>query len=180
MSTRKHIFKIFGAWNDTKEERWLEQMAQEGWHLVSGPMVYSFEKGAPAQVRYRLDYRNESGDLDEYLKLCRDSGWERVFSFAGSQYFRTASPTAPEIYTDAASRVAKYRRLMNTSVLLAVTTMLGNVVLFIDSFRDRSDPVETVFRWAVAALALAWVYTLGRLFIRIGAQKRSAGGAPKL
>jgi len=164
---------MFFAWNDAKEERWLEEMAQAGWHLVSGPIVYCFELGAPAQMRYRLDYRTESSGLDEYLKLCKDSGWERVFSFAGWQYFRTASATVPEIYTDAASRIAKYRRLLNTSVLLAVTSMAANIVLVIDSFRDRSDPVEIIFRWVVAALALAWIYTLGRLFIHIGVQKRS-------
>jgi hypothetical protein len=77
------------------------------------------------------------------------------------------------IYTDAASRIAKYRRLLNTSLLLAITSMAANIVLVIDSFRSYRDPVEIGFRWVVAALALAWIYTLGRLFIHIGVQKRS-------
>jgi hypothetical protein len=173
MNKRKHVFRLFSAWNDTKEERWLEEMAQTGWHLVSGPIVYCFEEGAPAQMRYRLDYRSESGGMDEYLRLCRDSGWERVFSFAGWQYFRTASASAPEIYTDAASRIAKYRRLLNSSVLLAIASMAANIVLVIDSFHYRGDPVDMIFRWVVAGLALVWIYTLGRLFIHIGVQKRS-------
>jgi hypothetical protein len=97
MSKRKCVFRLFSAWNDAKEERWLEEMAQAGWHLVSDPVVYCFKEGVPAQMRYRLDYRSERSGLDEYLRLCKDSGWERVFSFAGWQYFRTASDTAPEI-----------------------------------------------------------------------------------
>ena len=48
MNKRKHVFRLFSAWNDAKEERWLEEMAQTGWHLVSGPIVYCFEEGAPA------------------------------------------------------------------------------------------------------------------------------------
>lgn len=57
MNKRKHVFRLFFAWNDAKEERWLQEMAQTGWHLVCGPIVYCFEQWVPAQMRYRLDSR---------------------------------------------------------------------------------------------------------------------------
>jgi hypothetical protein len=174
MSKRKHVFKWFSAWNDNREELWLEQMAGSGWHLISGPIVYCFEQGAPAQVRYRLDYRSNAAGLDEYVNLCRDAGWERVFQFAGWQYFRTASPDAPEIYTDSSSRIAKYERLWVVAVLLSITTMAGNIAMAISPATGlHSSAFFGAYRWFIAALCVVWVYALARLAIHIRNLKRN-------
>jgi len=132
MSERKCVFRLYTAWNDDKEERWLEEMARSGWHLVSGPFPYTFERGAPAEIRYRLDYPPQDSNLPEYLRLCHDAGWERVCESAGWQYFRTASAEAPEIYTDNASRIGKYRRQMVICLFLAITTTLPNIPGMLD------------------------------------------------
>ena len=176
MSTRKHVFRLFSAWNDYAEARWLEQMAQSGWHLVSGPILYCFEKGAPARVRYALDYRSESSELPEYLKLCSDAGWERVMEVAGWQYFRTASADAPEIYTDSSSRIAKYRRLWTVAILLATTTMGANIPWLLSSSAGPRDwALIAALRWLVALIGIAWVYVFVRLAIFIRKQEREAG-----
>ena len=56
MTTLKK-FRWFWAWDDEKEEQWLREMAQKGWHLlsVSIPGNYTFEQGAPKGYVYRLD-----------------------------------------------------------------------------------------------------------------------------
>lgn len=92
------MVRWFSAWNDRREERWLEEMAREGWHLRSGPFPCAF------------------------------GGW---------QYFRTASPDAPEIHPDAASRAGKYRRLLAIAALLAVTTTGANLPAVSTSRPDR-------------------------------------------
>ena len=58
--------------------------------------------------------------IEDYLKLFRDAGWERVLEVGGWQYFRTASKDAPEIYTDSYSRIAKYHRLYTAALVLTI------------------------------------------------------------
>ena len=42
----KTIFKIFFAWQENKEEKWLREMSKEGWHLYRvGFFNYGFKIG---------------------------------------------------------------------------------------------------------------------------------------
>ncbi len=182
MSERKHVLRWYSAWNDDKEERWLEQMARSGWHLVSAPILFTFEKGAPAEVRYRLDYQSRVENIEEYLRLFRDAGWERVCGFAGWQYLRTASSDAPEIYTDTASRVAKYQRLLVFSLLMAVITMGAN---FSDLLDHSPGPrahviIIGVVRWAVVAIMCIWTYIIARLALHVRGLKRKAAASGRV
>ncbi len=174
MITRKKVYRWYWAWNNKNEERWLEQMARSGWHLVGGPFPYIFEQGAPVEARYRMDYPSQDADKGEYLRLYRDSGWERVFEFAGWQYFSTTSPEAPEIYTDSASRIAMFRRLLGVCVVLFLCTMTGNMfTLFDHSAGSHAHIVMREFlRWVVVALLCMWVYIIARLLIHIRKLKR--------
>lgn len=111
----KNIFKIFFAWQEGKEEKWLSQMSKEGWHLnKSGLFNYEFIKGEPMNIIYKLDYkpfRNEK--IDDYITLFEDSGWEYVTRFAGWFYFRTEARNSYglELYNDNASKIKKYSTL---------------------------------------------------------------------
>lgn len=111
----KNIFKIFFAWQEGKEEKWLSQMSKEGWHLnKSGLFNYEFIKGEPMDIIYKLDYkpfRNEK--IDDYITLFEDSGWEYVTRFAGWFYFRTETSNSYglELYNDNASKIKKYSTL---------------------------------------------------------------------
>jgi len=176
MSERKHVVCWYFPWNDDKEERWLERMAASGWHLVTVGFIYVFECGAPAQIRYQIDYPPQQPDLDEYLRLCRDAGWEWVGSYFGSQYFRTTSPEVPEIYTDKASRVAKYRRLFAISLLLAITTVAANMSSLLDTSSGSHAHLMIIgtVRWVVIVIICLWVYILTRLAMHIRRLKRKA------
>src|SRR4030065_2199891 len=55
---RKTVIRLYWAWNDNREERWLNRMAREGWHLTAPRGVfYTFEKGEPADIVYRLGFQ---------------------------------------------------------------------------------------------------------------------------
>lgn len=119
-------FKWFWGWNDDKEEAWLEEMAQQGFHLVSANFIanYTFEIGAPKDVVYRLDfYFGDQSKHQEYLQIFDDAGWNKVCEFGGWQYFRTEQigQKIPEIYTDKNSKIVKYQRLM---LFLSITLPL--------------------------------------------------------
>lgn len=173
MSKCKKMYRWYAAWNDKKEERWLEEMARSGWHLVGGPFPYIFEQGAPVEARYRMDFPPQEMDKEEYLRLYHDTGWERVFEFAGWHYFRTTSSDAPEIYTDSSSQIAMFRRLLGVCVVLFLCTMTGNMfTLFNQPAGSHAHMMALVtLRWIVVGLLCMWVYIITRLLIHIGKLK---------
>ena len=114
-------FKWFWAWQDEKEEAWLTEMAQAGWHLhaLAGPTLYDFTAGEPRRDVYRMDYITDRKDYQNYLQLFRDAGWEHLGEMGGWQYFRKTAKEGeqPEIYTDNASKATKYQRLLTILIV---------------------------------------------------------------
>ena len=105
----------FWPWQDQEQERWLREMSLAGWHLVSlGFATYTFTRGEPLDYVYRLDCRAESKRAqEEYLQFFRDAGWEYLGKQGSWHCFRQlrGAGDLPEIYTDAESKLQKYRRL---------------------------------------------------------------------
>jgi len=140
LGTKKWVIKAIFAWEDEKEEQWLEEMACQGWMLRQyGFLAYQFEKCPPAQVVYRLDYKNNfDKDYAEYQQLFKDAGWKLVLSFAGWHYYCHPAEDAqmPEIFNSNRSKVEKYRRLM-WGVLLPI---LPCIWIMFSSMLDLFDP----------------------------------------
>ena len=122
-------FKFFFPDQDVEQEQWLRAMAQKGLHLkkLNVLQLWTFTRGEPADMVYRVDFNNESVKPD-YRQLMGDAGWERAACLSGWQYWRTKSVDgrSPELFTDAASKAAKFKRLM---ALLFVCS-LPSVFLF--------------------------------------------------
>jgi hypothetical protein len=120
--TTKRVFRMLMFWNDEGEGRWLAEQARSGWRLKAvGCFRYTFEKVAPAEVAYRLDYGpTRFHDRSEYFGLFHDAGWEHVGTRWRWQYFRKAvvDGQVPEIHTDPQYRIAMYWRLI--AVMLAI------------------------------------------------------------
>jgi hypothetical protein len=173
MTETRSSMKWFWAWEASKEEQWLERMAREGWHLVSGGILFKFRKGAPAEHRYRLDYRTEkTADLREYVTLCEDAGWEHVCRFGGWHYFRTADPAAPELHSDPRSLADRYRKLLGFLVIL----MVINVAVLHPYTRGSGEALAGI-RGAVEAIRAATVALLAYGAIRVGLLIRRLEGA---
>lgn len=113
---RKRVFKLFLAWQDDQENKWLEKMAEEGWKLIKyNFLVYTFEKMEPKKYIYKTDFKaNQKHDLQEYLAIFEDAGWEHVTEYAGWHYFRTEPGKAKtlDIYSDTNSKMDMFKRLL--------------------------------------------------------------------
>lgn len=111
----KTVFKIFFAWQGKKEEKWLREMSKKGWHLDNTSFLnYIFRKGEPKDMIYRLDFkiiRNEN--IDDYITLFEDAGWEYISRIGWWYYFRTEAKKgkSQELYSDNASRIRMYNSL---------------------------------------------------------------------
>lgn len=117
MGTVRKI-RWFWAWQDGDEENWLNDMSAKGLHLlrVNFPCFYHFVEGEPSTYVCRLDFKSSSQkDMDEYVQIFKDAGWEHVGQFFnGWQYFRKAFVPGEmmDIYSDAESKIGKYNRLL--------------------------------------------------------------------
>ena len=124
--------------NYEKEERWLADMASQGYHLKEVGFGYSFESAPPEQVVIKIDYRRFKKEQDflDYLALFEDSGWQHISGTKniGFQYFKkTNSDSTEDIFSDTTSRAGRYKRLSDRSLalffpFLFISSMLGDKV----------------------------------------------------
>jgi hypothetical protein len=175
MKQTRRVFKLFWIWQDEQEEAWLTRMAAEGWHLRRVTIgCYTFEQGEPAVVAYRQDYRRLTGaELEEYLGLFRDAGWERVATLANWHYFRKAAPEGPlpDIFSDTASRVDKYRRVLG---VLVVILALNVVILITQRMPESMTPAREVIRMLQAGAVVLLGWAVLRTMAHISRLKRNA------
>ena len=145
MTTLKKFRWIWG-WDDEKEEAWLREMAQQGWHMSAASHApwYVFEQGEPRDVVYRIDFHTTGKGNADYLQLFEDAGWEHVGENLGWQYFRqpVRDGRSPEIFTDNESKVQKYERLL---ALLVALLPLYIPLSMIDTHRLWIEVVGVAF-----------------------------------
>ena len=85
MREKKTVFKLFFVWDFEKEERWLNEMAQEGWVLDNtGFSFYTFVLCEPGEYIIRLEM-NPSSDYRAFVK---ELGAEYIGGFINWVYFR--------------------------------------------------------------------------------------------
>ena len=171
MTTLRKI-QWFWAWDDEKEEAWLREMAQAGWHLTAVvPIgIYSFEKGVPRDDVYRLDFFTKTqGEKGDYLQLFQDAGWDYVGEYGSWQYFRTTTVNGetPEIFTDNESKSRKYQRLM---FLLIIFLPIYSTA--INSLSKAEGTFYKIFSVIMAMFMLLYAYAMIRLLHRVTQLKK--------
>lgn len=111
----KHkVYKLFVDYE--KEERWINEMAAKGLHLVACSFPqYIFEEGTPGEYTYRLELLENSPSGVEgraYIKFVEEAGVECVDTLWRWAYFRKkAADGTFDVYTDSASKIRHYRRV---------------------------------------------------------------------
>ncbi len=168
MKEKKTEPRIFTIADWEKEERYLRKRHQEGWKFlkVSLPGFYHFEKCAPEDMVYQLDY-NEEGlkHKDEYVQMFKDCGWEYLQDFGGYSYFRkpvSEMQGEEEIFCDDESRLDMMRRVFAGRYLpILVILMLLILPNLIAQFHssDADAPILAalflillaIYAWAAAS-----------------------------
>lgn len=122
-----------------KEERWVNEMAQQGWLLEKfRPLRFTFLKGEPGAYIYRNELLAGLSvkEKNDYLEFLKQSGIEVVNKFGGWAYFRQKASDGPfEIYTDSASKVSYFNRIIGLfTLLLLFNIIIGVVNLIISAY----------------------------------------------
>lgn len=135
MKTTKIVYKIFFSFE--KEEKWLEEMSSQGWHLVNPPGVgYRFEQGLPEDRIYKIDYRTLKNQdaVDEYVSLFEDSDWVCINPYPkkNNYYFYTQSENEMKhIFSDKVSKAQRYHRFANMLTYSIVVPILPLFALYV-------------------------------------------------
>jgi len=173
MERRMRKFRWFWAWQDDKEEHWLEEMSAQGWHLteIALPIQYTFTAGEPRRYAYRLDYITvKRAERASYYQLFRDAGWEHLGEMSNWQYWRKeiTSEETPEIFTDADSKVQKYRRLLGILIVLFPVY----ITIFLTQTSDRYGDFGMVIHLLYLAIMVLYAYGILKLIHRISQLRR--------
>ena len=167
--------KWFWAWNDDKEEAWLSEMSREGLHLKNVSLCsYEFIQGEPSNYVYRLDFRAlNSKDKESYLQLFEDAGWEHIGDMSSWVYFRIkAEPgEAPEIFSDAESKMGKYQRVM--AILIVFLPIM--IMLLRPSISARYGFISFLVGALFAAFFILYCVAMMQLIRRMNEVKLNKG-----
>jgi len=166
-------FKFFWAHQDHEQEAWLRDMAKQGLHLESvHPLCFwTFRRAAPRDVVYRVDFGNGRSD-DGFSQLMQDAGWTLAATSPGWHYWCTpvTDGRAPEIFTDGASKVKKFQRLLGLLVCSALPMFIIVVITDKQSLPSQmSLPSLVIIGSIYIGYFLMLAYTVLRLLLRIRA-----------
>lgn len=133
-------FRMFFRFD--KEERWLEEMAANGWLLCGKWLNYKFQRCTPDRCVIRADYHEfqNAGDFGEYVALFEDSGWKHIAGsrYSGTQYFLKLWDSGTEdIFSDSRSRAGRYKRMAN-AWLCAAAALLPLMAVYFTQGDGRS------------------------------------------
>lgn len=131
----KIIRKWFWVWEFEKEEKWLDDMARQGWALDGvGFCKYTFIPCQPGEYANRLEMlewmpRSEKGQ--EYIQFIEDTGAECVGSYMRWVYFRKKTADGPfDLFSDIDSRIRHLDGIMKMVGLIGLANLLigmGNI-----------------------------------------------------
>lgn len=125
---KKTVRKWWWAWDFEKEEKWLNDMAAEGWVLCgTGFCRYEFEKCEPGEYTVRLEFLEHlpgSAEGGDYIRFLEETGAEHVGSYMRWAYFRKKAVDGVfDIYSDTTSRVAHLRRMQDMIAPIAAANL---------------------------------------------------------
>ncbi|MBR5429771.1 MAG: DUF2812 domain-containing protein [Firmicutes bacterium] len=124
---RKTVHKWYWVWDFEKEERWLNEMAAQGWALESvGWCTYRFVACEPGEFTVRVEMR---GPDQSYLDFLSEIGVEYVGRvFAWIYLKKPAAEGAFDLFSDIDSRRAHLCRIERSLLLIGLANLLIGVV----------------------------------------------------
>lgn len=113
---RKTIIKWFWAWGFDKEEKWLNEMSENGLQLVNVSFIkYVFEEGTPKEYTYRLEFLENfpsHAESVQYIKFLEETGAEHIASVNRWAYFKKKSSDGQfDLFSDIDSRIKHLNRI---------------------------------------------------------------------
>ncbi len=173
MTERITKTRWFWAWEYEKEERWLNEMAADGWTLAEvGYCRFTFERSEPNAYTIRLEMHPHD---EQYLSFMEDTGAEYIGRCLQWVYFRRRSELgAFDLFSDLDSKLTHLRKIHKTILIVGILNLFAGMLnLFVGL---ESTSVYRMNNACVAVLNLLvctfLMYGLGRLKEKIDSLER--------
>ena len=171
----KRQVRFFSVVDWEKEEEFLRKQHNEGWRFVSfHGSHFVFEKCEPEDMVYQLDFKGDEQDMEEYIQMFRDCGWEYIQDMFGWSYFRKPAAEMKEneegIFCDNESRLDMLQTVYRKKVLPLVCIFFSVVIpqLVMQSVHASVGDVGAPFaKWLSVAFMIIFVLYLV-IFIKFG------------
>jgi hypothetical protein len=182
VSAVKHkVTKLFV--NFEKEEKWLNDMASKGLNLIDYSFGrYLFEEGKPGEYIYRLELLNElpsHAESQAYIKFMEETGVECVATYMRWVFFRKkAEEGAFDLYTDCASRIKHYKRILWLIGVVALCNLFAavlNVFLGLTVGRERGfyfNLYVSILSWCINIIFIPLAFSYIKKIKKLKTQKQ--------
>ena len=150
-------YRWFWVWDFEKEERWLNEMAANGWTLVEvGYCCYTFEKTDDNEYTVRLEMHPFDED---YISFMEQTGAEYIGRVLQWIYFRKKSELGRfDIFSDLDSRISHLSKIHKMILMFGLANLIIGIANLLSS-RSINSAVA-VFNLLVATLLM---YGVGRM-----------------
>lgn len=136
-------YKFF--FNTLKEEKWIQEMAEDGWLIEKVGLGYTFREVEKKSYNLKMDYRifSKQAEFDEYVTMYNDFGWNHIAGNrgSGSQYFiHKDNEVQNELFSDEDSQRARIVRIQK----MLRQTMASTLLLFIVLLSQKSITISAL------------------------------------
>ncbi|WP_409369104.1 DUF2812 domain-containing protein [Lysinibacillus sp. 38-6] len=107
-----------------QEERWVNEMAAQGWHLTKNIIsFFVFEQGEPGKYKYRNEL--VVGQKKDYYEFLESLNIECVSKFGVWAYYRKEAADGEfELFSDATSKLNYLKTISRLFIPLAIFSIL--------------------------------------------------------
>lgn len=175
--TRKTVHKLLFIWDWDEEERWLNEMAAQGWYFVkyTFPFRYTFEQGELSAYQYRLqalENRIGSKESQDYLSFLRDMDIELMDSYLFWAYLRKPNNGEPfEIFSDVESKLKHMRRFSSIPLVCLIMLCL-NLMWGAPTLIEHGGFFGMMLVTLEVILTVLMVYGLTRMMVKYSALQK--------
>ena len=157
MKERKTLYRFWFVWDYDKEEKWLNDMAREGWALVSvGFCRFTFEKCEPEEYIIRMEMRVANR---EYIEFMESTGAEYIGRCVQWLYFRRKSELGGfDLMSDIDSKIVHLSRIYKTTFTVGMANLAIGIANSLNLGR---------FGWLNLLCSTLVMYASGRIKGRI-------------
>lgn len=151
-------------------ERHLEAMEAKGWRLEKTGNLWKYRRTEPKKVHYAVTYVPEASEFnpaptagqENLAELCAAAGWEKAADWFQMQIFRSEQPDPMPLETEEAVRLEVLQRAIRKNFLPSclLMTVLGVVMLVMQSWTIWRDPIDTLTRTSRLFPILLWMLVI--------------------
>ncbi|MFJ7952104.1 DUF2812 domain-containing protein [Lysinibacillus sp. NPDC096418] len=124
-----------------KEEKWVNDMAEQGWHLKKfWPFVHVFEKGNPGEYIYRNEMVMTR--KKDYIEFLETMNLEHVHRFGFWSYFRKKRIDGPfDIYSDSTDKIRYLSKINSFFIPACILNIFVVIMNLVNLFLYNEKPI---------------------------------------